>query len=1298
MIEVRKLNTLLKRVYQKDWYYLYRELKKTEKKENNETDLIKLENKILKSIEYRENRKRNKPNIYYENDLPVTKRRKEIVETIKNNQVVIISGQTGSGKTTQIPKFCLEAGCGENGIIACTQPRRIAAITVASRIAEELKIPLGKDVGYKIRFGEEFSNNGYIKVLTDGMLLAEAQGDKYLNAYDCIIIDEAHERSLNIDFIIGILRKIIEKRKDLKIIITSATIDTEKFSKSFNNAPVIEVSGRTFPVEVIYKEDTKDDLEISYGEKCAIATEELIDSTSKGDVLVFLPTEQDIRECIDLLSKKYSGKVELLPLFARLTQSEQKDVFKNTQKRKVIVSTNIAETSLTIPGIKYVIDSGVARISHYSPNTRTMGLPISPISRSSADQRKGRCGRVENGVCIRLYSEADYNKRALFTPPEIQRTNLAEVILRMISIGLNDIKSFPFIDKPPSAGIKDGYDLLEELGAIERTKNDIKLTSNGIIMSKYPIDPRDSRMIIEAQKEGCVQDISVLAAVVSIHDPRNRPKESASQADEKHKKFNNIDSDFLTLLNIWNEYNNEVNKKGATNGKIKKWCQTNYISYKRMREWSDIYKQIIFLNNENGIKKSEIVNSDWNNKKFNNNYSKIHRSLLSGYLSSIALKREKNFYRLTRDREGMIYPGSNLFNNGGEWIFSFEQVKTNRLYLRTVANIDVEWLEELGGHLCRRSYSSPYYSQELGEVRALEKVTLMGLPIVYNRDVDYGKYNKSEATNIFIKSCLVDGNLTPQQRKEFKFLDNNLNLIEKISKIENKLRQRNILVDESAIENFYRNKIKNITSLNELKSLIRKSNSNFLNLKEEDLYSEIPGGLKDYPDSYKLGDSTFKIEYHFDPGKELDGVTIKVPAQVAMDVPKEKLDMAVPGLLKDRITALIKGLPKDYRKRLIPISSTVDEILKNLKYDHNSLNVQLSNYIYENWRFNIPQNLWDETKIPDHLRVRVSIIDEKGKEIKSSREAEILYNDYTNKLNNISKVKKAKESYERSNIRTWDFTEPLDEKLMIKGLVYYPAFKVEDDSVSIILFDRLKEANRSHVNGLALLTKNTLIKQIKAIENDVQLSKEHRLLTNYFNGEKEFYNNFFFRLIRDNIDESIRNKKDFDSFTKTLSTKLLKLATDFYLLMIPVLDEYRMIRETYSRVSNSLKNRGENFISYIDEEIDRLMPKDFILKTKSFENQARFLKALNVRISNGSLNLIKDKERHLEIEHYNKEYLKIIENLSPAATFEKLDLIDEFLYMLEEYRVSIFAGNIRIPVKVSPKKLDELLSQINLMI
>lgn len=718
-----------------------------------------------------------------------------------------------------------------------------------------------------------------------------------------------------------------------------------------------------------------------------------------------------------------------------------------------------------------------------------------------------------------------------------------------------------------------------------------------------------------------------------------------------------------------------------------------------MREWRDIYRQLVTLNRENDIKMTTLPKEDWTNKPLNNNYGRIHRSVLTGYLSTIALKSDKNIYRLTKNREGMIYPGSGLFNNSGEWVCSFEQVKTSRLFLRTVGNIDVEWLERLGGDLCKRSYSGPYYDQGKGEVRALERVSLFGLPIVYNRDVEYGRYNKAEATEIFIKSCLVEGDLSHKQRKELKFLDKNLSLIEKISKMENKLRQRNILVDESSIDNFYKEKIKNVSSIKELRSLIRKnSGDNFLQMKEEDLYTHIPGGLDQFPDTYKLGESNFKIDYHFDPGKDLDGVTIKVPAQMAQDVPKEKLDLAVPGLLKDRITALIKGLPKEYRKKLIPINQTVEDILGNMEVRDIPLHNQLSNYIYENWRFNIPVKTWDDNKLPEHLKVRISIIDNKGKEIASSRDKDVLYNDYSNRIQNIKKVKKAKESYERDGILSWDFSEPIEEKIRVKGLTYYPALKVVGNSVSLKLFDRDKAAKRSHLEGISLLVMNSLNKQLKAVKEEVLLSPENRLLTNYFNGEKAYYLQFSYRLVRNLVDKQVRNRDEFNSLVKEVSLKLLAEAIKLDHEIKEIFQAYKQVRESIARVTVSLKNRGQEFLEDVSVELNRLTPEDFIIKSSSFSGKVRYLKALKERVDKGALSLIKDKEKRDDIKWFEVEISKILDDLSPAASMEKLDLISEYETLLEEYRVSVYAGNIKIPVKVSDKRLEKLLDKIDLTI
>ncbi|WP_291462798.1 ATP-dependent RNA helicase HrpA [Desulfobacula sp.] len=660
-------------------------------------------------------------NITFNPDLPITHKKDEIITAIKKNSVVIISGETGSGKTTQIPKFCLEAGQGRKAMVGCTQPRRIAAITVAQRIAEELNESIGISVGYKIRFDDKTQPRTCIKMMTDGILLAETQADRFLKAYDTIIVDEAHERSLNIDFTLGILRDLVKKRKDLKLIITSATIDTQKFSNAFDNAPIIEVSGRMYPVETLYmpylnQEDEKQTIEDQgYVEAAADAVNHLLSQSRSGDILVFMPTEQDIGETLELIQGKHHPGITVLPLFARLSAKEQSKIFSRQKTRKIIVATNVAETSLTIPGIKYVVDTGLARIPSYSPRTRTTALPVTPISQSSANQRLGRCGRVENGVCIRLFDEDDFGARPFFTSPEILRSNLAEVILRMIALNLGDVATFPFIDAPASKSIKDGFDTLIELGAIKEKKNKNRqtekrayaLTKIGKIMAKLPIDPKLSRILIEADMKGCLKEATIIATALAISDPRQRPAEKSQAADQKHALFKDPSSDFITLLNIWNAYKS-AEKKLKSRSRLKKYCQDHFLSFKRLREWNEIRGQIIRILKEHDIQGKQRVpfqtgTKGMKAKEFDIGgplYIALHKSLLSGYLANIALKKEKNIFNAAKGQQAMIFPGSGLFNNAGNWIVAAQFIKTSQLFARTVANIDPDWLEQIGKGLC----------------------------------------------------------------------------------------------------------------------------------------------------------------------------------------------------------------------------------------------------------------------------------------------------------------------------------------------------------------------------------------------------------------------------------------------------------------------------------------------------------------------------------------------------------------------------------------------------------------------
>ncbi|MEI6609211.1 MAG: ATP-dependent RNA helicase HrpA, partial [Deltaproteobacteria bacterium] len=895
--------------------------------------------------------RRSIPPLNYPQNLPISVKKQEIIDSIKSNQVVIITGETGSGKTTQIPKMCLAAGCGLRGLIGLTQPRRIAAVSIAHRIASELGEECGKSIAYKIRFEEKSSTESLIKVMTDGILLAETVRDRNLLAYDTIIVDEAHERSLNIDFILGYLRTLLPKRKDLKLIITSATIDTAKFSEAFNKAPVIKVSGRMYPVEVRYLpvDPVKEEKgETTYIDEAVACVENLQIERRFEDILIFMPTEQDIRETCELLSKKCSGVI--LPLYARLSGSQQKLIFADARQQKIIVATNIAETSLTIPGIKYVIDAGLSRILEYNPRSQTTGLPIKPISRSSAEQRKGRCGRVQNGICIRLYSQEEFSCKPLYTPPEIMRSNLAGVILRMLSLNLGAVTSFPFVDRPQPKSIRDGIDILNDLGAL--TKDDsseesdhYKLTEVGRTMAQFPLDPRVSRMLIEAQKETCVNEIAVIAAALSIQDPRERPYEKADQASVAHAKFAHPESDFLTYLNIWNRYHGSMESL-PSQGKLRKFCRDHFLSYRRMIEWRDIYNQILDIldgkNKPAKNKKHTKIEIDQNIA------DKIHRCILSGYLSNIAQKKEKNFFNAAKSRAVMIFPGSGLFNRAGLWIVAAEISMTSRVFARNVANIKCEWLEDLGGDNCRYTYAAAHWGKSRGQVVALEKVTLFGLTIVEQRPIAYEKINPEEAKTIFIREALLTGEVP----RKIPFLEHNLSLWNQVSTMEEKLRKRGLVVDEETIARFYEQRLPVISDIRSLLSLIKeKGSDDFLRFREEDLIESLPDPeeIAQYPDQIKIGDAAFACRYRFEPGKSDDGVTVKVPVGFVSKAAEENIESYLPSLLQDKAVHLLKSLPKSLRLKLPSPVHTAKLLLENKSYFNKSLLQALSQLLQDKY-------------------------------------------------------------------------------------------------------------------------------------------------------------------------------------------------------------------------------------------------------------------------------------------------------------------------------------------------------------
>ena len=1252
--------------------------------------LRRLEKRLNASVRKREARLNHLPTITYPAALPITEKKDEIVEAIRDNQVVVITGETGSGKTTQIPKMCLEAGRGVDGLIGCTQPRRIAAITVARRIADEMKEEMGRSVGYKIRFQDRTTRDIHVKLMTDGVLLMETQSDRFLNAYDTLIIDEAHERSTNIDFLLGILKNLLARRKDLKLIITSATIDPQTFSKAFGDAPIIEVSGRMYPVEVRWRPIAVKEEEPSHVDAAVRAVGDL-EREGPGDILVFMPTERDIVDTCAILSGRTRGQATVLPLFGRLSSSQQQRVFARTRTRKIVVATNVAETSITIPGIRYVIDTGLARISEYNPGTRTGRLPVKGISKSSAIQRKGRCGRVQDGICVRLYDEEDYESRPFFTPPEILRSNLAEVILRMTALKIGDIASFPFIDRPVPGTIRDGLALLKELGAVETEGGKTILTERGRAMSRLPLDPRIARMILDAEKEGCLEEVIVIAAALSIQDPRERPLEKEQAADQAHRPFVNPASDFITLLNIWNRYR-EVQREEKTQNRMRRFCKSHFLSYRRMREWRDVYEQIREILKEAGHKKrtKRLVGEDL--------YAGIHRAVLSGYLSSIGIRKEKNIYRMAKGREAMLFPGSGLFNRGGDWIISAELVETSRLFARLNAVIQPEWLEEVGGELCRRTYLEAHWEKSRGEVVASEQVKLHGLIIVPGRPVSYGRIDPEEATKIFIRSGLVEGNVGNPP----PFLVHNRELIDEVTDMEDKIRRRNILVSEDILTRFYEERIGIAYNIRTLKKLIKdKGGDSFLRMTRDQIMASYPEEeIARYPDEIRLGTSVLPCTYRFEPGTEADGVTIQIPADAA-GLPLELADWQIPALLKEKVTTLVRGLPKEYRKKLVPLPQTVETILDGMKDDGTPLITALARFIHDRFRVSIPAAAWPTEGIPDYLKTRFAIVDEKGKEIRSGRDIDQLRGD-SPAGGESSALKAAKKRWEWEGITTWDFDDLPEEITLKGGGSTYPALeRGEDGGVALRLFGERERAAAVHRQGVAALYELTLKKDMNFLKKSLTLPQELHAAARACGGAKAIEQALYRKIVRALLERDIRAKDAFDEYAKEARQALFPRAQELLQGVIPVIRERGKTDEALLRLeSASRANRAaQEFITFLKADIDRLMPEGFveIYEGERLKDIPRYLKAVVIRAERGITHLDKDAAKAAKVKPFTDKLQEVPGQVaSPSA--ERRQALEEYRWLVEEYKISVFAPEMKTARPVSPKRLQEKIEEIERML
>ena len=1018
-------------------------------------------------------RRASVPAVSYPVQLPISRRKDDILAAIRDHQVVIVAGETGSGKTTQLPKMCLELGRGVRAMIGHTQPRRIAARTVAERIAEELGTELGTTIGYHVRFTGRVGEGTLVKVMTDGILLAETQHDRDLLAYDTLIIDEAHERSLNIDFILGYLKQLLPRRPDLKVIITSATIDPERFSKHFGGAPIIEVSGRAYPVEVRYRplvDDTTDDTADEDGLTGVEETEVVRDqiqaicdavdelcAEGAGDVLVFLSGEREIRDTADALRRQARPFMEVLPLYARLSTAEQHRVFQPHTSRRIVLATNVAETSLTVPGIKYVVDPGTARISRYSQRLKVQRLPIEPMSQASANQRKGRCGRTSDGICIRLYTEADFEARPEFTDPEILRTNLASVILQMTALDLGDIAAFPFVEPPDRRTVNDGIALLQELGAFDPAARDDRkrLTPLGRRLAQLPIDPRLGRMVLEADSQGCVREVLVITAALSIQDPRERPTDKQQAATEKHARFRDPDSDFIAFLNLWNYLQDK--QRELSSSQFRKLCKAEFLNYLRVREWQDLESQLRQVARSMGIITTTTTEPA--------EPYRVHTSLLAGLLSHIGLKDlEKKEYVGARNARFAIFPGSTLFRKTPRWVMAAELVETSRLWARVVARIEPEWAEKLAGHLVKRSYSEPQWSSDQGAVMAVEKVTLYGLPLVPARKVHYGRIDPELSRELFIRHALVEGDWSTHH----SFFHENRKLLEEVEELEHRVRRRDILVDDETLFAFYNARIStDVVSARHFDSWwkkTRRAQPDLLSFEKSMLVNERAADIdeSDYPDLWREGDLRLPLTYQFEPGTDADGVTVHIPLPVLNQVPESGFEWQIPGLREPLVTALIRSLPKRLRRNFVPVPDHARHFLSRATPRAESLLAALEEHLRRETGVVVDRGDWASGSVPDHLRMTFRVEDDDGRAVGEGKDLRVLKRTLAPQARDA--MGEVADDVEQSGLTGWNpgtLARVVERRRAGYQVKAYPALVDEADSVAVRVFETEEQQARA---------------------------------------------------------------------------------------------------------------------------------------------------------------------------------------------------------------------------------------------
>lgn len=1302
-------------------FYKEKELANAEVTDSNR---VYWEERLTKSIKIAENRAARIPEIHYEKNLPVAAKKDEILKLIQENQVVVIAGETGSGKTTQIPKICLDAGQGVFGRIGCTQPRRLAARSVAERIAQELDSSLGDLVGYQVRFLEQVKEHSLIKVMTDGILLAEIQNDKFLTQYDTIIIDEAHERSLNIDFLLGILKKLLPKRPDLKVIVTSATIDTGRFADHFTlngkRPPVIEVSGRTYPVEVRYRplasyeDDSGTIIEQDITTAIADAVDELANEDPFGDILVFQIGERDIKETAEALRKRNLKNTEIVPLYARLSMAEQNKVFEVSQKRRIILSTNVAETSLTVPGIKYVIDPGLVRISRYSVRSKVQRLPIEKISQASANQRKGRCGRVSEGICIRLYDEEDFKARPEFTDPEIHRTSLASVVLTMAQLNLGKVKNFPFIEAPNDKAVNDGYRTLQELGALDEQR---RLTDEGRKIARLPIDPAIAKMVLEGEKNGVLAEVIILAAVLSIQDPRDLNESNMQQARQMHKRFEDERSDFLLFLNLWRFY--EHQRRHLSQNKLRKLCKTNFLSYLRMKEWHDLTVQLTQSLKSLGLKVGELhlyeevkKGGETLERLSDIHAIALHRALMAGLLGNLAMREDEKSYLGTRNTKLFIHPSSVLFKPKPKWILSAELVETSKLFARTNATVDVRWVEKIAAHLIKHSYTDPHWQKKAGQVGAYESITLYGLPIVNRRHCNYGPINPKESHKIFLRHALVEGEMF----SKVEFFAHNQALVEEIESLEAKLRRPDLLVDDELVYEFYADKIPaHIYSKPAFEKWAKKAKQNetlwkSLFLNKEQLMKQAADAqtLALFPDQIAIRNNIeLSVDYCFEPGKDKDGVVFHLPLAQLNQVQAEEFEWLTPGLLQEKVAMMIKALPKLLRKQFVPAPQYAALVLEEMSPSKLEGNRPVSFVNQLVWALNrrgspsqrVKAEDFADLELPSYLQPFFILEDYQGKKLAQGNDLNRLKQEYLYLVEQQIEKHQAKVTNGEKGqmgaqpIEIWDFGDLADSQtIKNRGaeILVYPALEVKEGCLSLQLLPNEQQALVAHAEGVLFLLRKQLADKEKYLQNKLPLQKACLCYAPYGTC-KELTQQVIDRALTQLIcaPQNIRTQAQFEAALELLRLNWIDKAQVIAKHVNTIFTGHQQIAK---KITGRVNPRWLASVSDIRSQLDALISKDFVRTTpeKWFSQIPRYLQALEKRLEKIDQDPNKDQVAIRQMLEINKTY----QALTQDSAYQNHAELIEIRWLLEELRISLFSQPLKTIEPVSIQRLEKRLKRI----